>query len=97
MARETGVPLQIDDFDAISSRTPIIADLKPGGQYIAVDVHRAGGIPLIAKKLLEAGLIDGSQQTPSGRTVAEEARLAIETPGQDVIKPVSNPIREPEG
>jgi dihydroxy-acid dehydratase len=97
MAREAGVPLTIDDFDAISSRTPIIADLNPAGRYHAVDVHRAGGIPLIAKKLLEGGLIDGSQQTPSGRTVAEEARLAIETPGQDVIKPVSNPIKRTGG
>ena len=97
MAREAGVPLKIDDFDAISSRTPIIADLKPGGRYLAVDVHRAGGIPLIAQKLLEAGLIDGSQMTPSGRTIAEEARLAIETPGQDVIKPVSNPIKKTGG
>ena len=97
MAREAGVPLQIDDFDAISSRTPIIADLKPGGRYVALDVHRAGGIPLIAKKLLEAGLIDGSQQTPSGRTIGEEARLAIETQGQDVIRPVSNPIKKTGG
>jgi dihydroxy-acid dehydratase len=97
MAREAGVPLTIDDFDAISSRTPIIADLKPGGRYVAVDVHRAGGIPLIAQKLLEARLIDGSQQTPSGRTLAEEARLAIETPGQDVIRPVSNPIKKTGG
>jgi dihydroxy-acid dehydratase len=97
MAREAEVRLTIDDFDAISSRTPIIADLKPAGRYLAVDVHRAGGIPLIAKKLLEAGLIDGSQQTPSGRTVAEEARLAIETPGQDVIRPVSNPIKKTGG
>ena len=97
MAREAGVPLTIDDFDAISSRTPIIADLKPGGRYVAVDVHRAGGIPLIAQKLLEAGLIDGSQQTPSGRTLAEEARRANETPGQDVIRPVSNPIKRTGG
>jgi dihydroxy-acid dehydratase len=97
LAREAGVPLKIDDFDAISSRTPIIADLKPGGRYVAVDVHRAGGIPLIAQKLLEAGLIDGAQQTPSGRTVAEEARRAIETPGQDVIRPVSNPIKKTGG
>jgi len=97
MAREAGVPLTIDDFDAISSRTPIIADLKPGGRYVAVDVHRAGGIPLIAQKLLEAGLIDGSQQTSSGRTLAEEARLAIETPGQDVVRPASNPIKKTGG
>jgi dihydroxy-acid dehydratase len=97
MAREAGVPLTIDDFDVVSSRTPIIADLKPGGRYMAVDVHRAGGIPLIAQKLLEAGLIDGSQQTPSGRTIAEEARLAVETPGQPVIRPVSNPIKKTGG
>jgi dihydroxy-acid dehydratase len=97
MAREAGVPLTIDDFDAISSRTPIIADLKPGGRYVAVDVHRAGGIPLIAQKLLDAGLIDGAQQTPSGRTIAEEARRAIETPGQDVVRPVSSPIKKTGG
>jgi dihydroxy-acid dehydratase len=97
MAREAGVPLTIEDFDAISSRTPIIADLKPAGRYVAVDVHRAGGIPLIAQKLLEAGLIDGSQMTPSGRTIAEEAKLAVETPGQDVVRPVSNAIRKTGG
>jgi len=97
MAREAEVPLTIDDFDAISARTPIIADLKPAGRYLAVDVHRAGGIPLIAKKLLEAGLIDGSQMTPSGRTIAEEARSARETPGQDVIRPASNPLKKTGG
>jgi len=97
MAREAEVPLTIDDFDAISSRTPIIADLKPAGRYLAVDVHRAGGIPLIAKKLLEAGLLDGSQMTPSGRTIAEEARSAMETPGQDVIRSASNPLKKTGG
>jgi dihydroxy-acid dehydratase len=97
MAREAGVPLAIEDFDAISSRTPIIADLKPGGRYVAVDVHRAGGIPLIAKKLLEAGLIDGSQNTVSGRTIAEEAARVTETPGQDVVRPVSNPVKKTGG
>jgi dihydroxy-acid dehydratase len=97
MAREAAVPLTIDDFDAISSRTPIIADLKPGGRYVAVDVHRAGGIPLIAKKLLEASLIDGSQMTPTGKTIADEATRAKETPGQDVVRPVSNPIKKTGG
>ena len=97
MAREANVPLAIEDFDAISSRTPIIADLKPGGRYVAVDVHRAGGIPLIAKKLLEAGLLDGSQMTPSGKTIAEEAARVTETPGQDVVRPVSNPIKKTGG
>jgi dihydroxy-acid dehydratase len=94
MAREAGIPLSIEDFDAISSRTPIIADLKPGGRYVAVDVHRAGGIPLIAKKLLEAELIDGSQKTPSGRTIAEEAQMALETQGQDVVRSVANPLKK---
>jgi len=97
MAREANVPLTIDDFDAISSRTPIIADLKPGGRYVAVDVHRAGGIPLIAKKLLEAGLIDGSQMTPTGKTIAEEVAHLRETPGQDVVRPVSNPVKKTGG
>ena len=97
MAREANVPLTIDDFDAISSRTPIIADLKPGGRYVAVDVHRAGGIPLIAKKLLEAGLIDGSQMTPTGKTIAEEVAHVRETPGQDVVRPVSNPVKKTGG
>ena len=97
MAREAGVPLTIDDFDAISARTPIIADLKPGGRFMAVDVHHAGGIPVIAKKLLEGGLLDGSQMTPSGRTLAEEAERAVETPGQIVVRPVSNPLKKTGG
>jgi len=97
MAREAGVPLAIEDFDTISARTPVIADLKPAGRYVAVDVHRAGGIPLIAKKLLEAGLIDGSQTTPSGRTIAEEAQSVTETPGQDVVRSVSNPLKKTGG
>jgi dihydroxy-acid dehydratase len=97
MAREAQVPLTIDDFDAISARTPLIADLKPAGRYVAVDVHRAGGIPLIAKKLLEGGFLDGSQMTPSGRTISEEAREAQETPGQDVVRPVSDPLKKSGG
>jgi dihydroxy-acid dehydratase len=97
MAREAGVPLTIEDFDAISARTPIIADLKPGGRYVAVDVHCAGGIPLIAKKLLEAGLLDGSQMTVSGKTIAEEAGRVTETPGQDVVRPVSDPVKKTGG
>jgi dihydroxy-acid dehydratase len=97
MAREANVPLAIEDFDVVSSRTPIIADLKPAGRFVAVDVHRAGGIPLIAKKLLEAGLIDGSQMTPTGKTIAEEAARVIETPGQVVVRPASNPIKKTGG
>jgi dihydroxy-acid dehydratase len=97
MAREAGVPLKIDDFDEISRRTPLLVDLKPGGQYVATDVHRAGGIPVIAKRLLDGGFIDGGQMTASGRTLGEEAREARETPGQLVVRPLSNPIKPTGG
>ena len=99
LAREAQVPLAMDDFDRVSARTPLIADLKPAGKYVAVDVHRAGGIPLIVKKLLEGGtgLIDGNQKTPSGKTIGEEARAAKETPGQDVVMPVSKALKATGG
>jgi len=97
LAREAEVPLAIDDFDPISARTPLIADLKPGGRYVAVDVHRAGGIPLIAKNLLAGGYLDGSQVTVSGLTVGEEARKAQETPAQEVVRPISNPLKKSGG
>jgi len=93
MAREAGIPLTIDDFDEISKRTPLLADLKPGGRYVAVDLDRAGGIQLLAQRLVAAGLIDGEQMTPSGRTIREEANMAVETPGQDVVHPVSDPLK----
>src|SRR2546429_4386804 len=96
MAREAGIPLTIDDFDEISKRTPLFADLKPGGRYVAVDLDRAGGIPLLAQRLVSAGLVDGKQMTPSGRTIGEEASVAVDTPGQDVVRPLSNPI-QPNG
>ena len=98
MAREVGVPLNIEDFDVISSRTPLIADLKPAGRFVATDVHRAGGIPLIAQKMLErSGLLHEDCITVSGRTIGEEARKAVETPGQDVVLPVSNPLKKSGG
>lgn len=85
LAREYGVELDIDDFSRISKRTPILTDIKPGGQYVAVDFHKAGGSRVLAQRMLEAGLLDGSCRTVSGRTLAEEAELAVETPGQQVI------------
>ncbi len=91
-AREAGIPFTIDDIEAISKHTPLIADLKPTGKYTAVDVHKAGGIRLIAQRLLEGGYIEGSSPTVTGRTLAEEASQAVETPGQQVIRPLSNPI-----
>jgi dihydroxy-acid dehydratase len=97
MAREAGIPLTIDDFDSVSTRTPLIADLKPGGRYVAVDVDRAGGIQLIAQRLVQAGLVDGEQLTTSGQTLAVEAAKAVETPGQDVIRPLINPLKPTGG
>jgi dihydroxy-acid dehydratase len=97
IAREAGLPLSIDDFDRISSRTPILADLKPGGRFVATDLYEAGGTALIAKRMLEAGLLQGSSITVTGRTLAEEAAGAKETPGQQVVHGKSNPIKETGG
>ncbi len=97
LASEAGIPLDIDDFDRVSQRTPIVADLKPGGRYTAVDLDHAGGTKLLGRRLVEAGLVDGSQLTPTGRTIAEEVEEAQETPGQDVILPVESPLRDSGG
>jgi dihydroxy-acid dehydratase len=95
IAREAGVELTIDDFDRISKRTPVLADLKPAGKYVAPDVETAGGFRLLAKILMDAKLIKDSP-TVSGRTLFEEAKDAVETKGQQVLRPASNPIK-PEG
>jgi dihydroxy-acid dehydratase len=97
MAREAGVALQIDDFDRISARTPLLADLKPGGRFVANDMQRAGGTRLLAARLLEAGLLRGDEPTVSGRTLKEEAGLARETLGQEVIRPISRPLKPTGG
>lgn len=97
MAREAGVPLAIDDFDAISRRTPMLADLKPGGKYTAVELGAAGGTALIAQRMVEAGLVDGNQLTVSGLTFAQEAELATETPGQDVVYSAASPLKPTGG
>ncbi len=92
IAREANVPLTIDEFDMVSSRTPLWGDLKPGGRYVAVDLDRAGGQRVVAQRLVAAGKAHGDALTPSGRTFAEEAAAANETPGQDVVKPLERPI-----
>ncbi len=97
IAREAGVALAIDDFDAVSERTPLIGDLRPGGRYVALDWDRAGGTPLLAQRLLEAGKLHGDVMTVTGRTIAEESTAARETPGQDVILPVDRALKSTGG
>jgi len=97
IAREAGISLSIDDFDRVSSRTPILADLKPGGRFVATDLYAAGGTSLIAKRMLEAGLLRGDCITVTGRTLAEEASAAKETPGQEVVRSKSNPLKPTGG
>jgi dihydroxy-acid dehydratase len=93
IAKEMDIPLSIDDFDAISARTPYICSLTPAGKYVASDYQAAGGSRLLAKRMIDAGFADGSVLTISGKTLAEEAALAKETPGQDVIHTFEKPIK----
>jgi dihydroxy-acid dehydratase len=93
IAAESGVELTIDRFDEISNDTPLIADLKPGGQYVATDLYQAGGISLVAKKLLESGKLHGDAITVTGKSITEEAKAAVETPGQEVVWSVDEPIK----
>ncbi|MEK6600869.1 MAG: dihydroxy-acid dehydratase [Candidatus Binatota bacterium] len=97
IASEAGVELKIDDFDRISSKTPLLADLKPGGRFVASDLYRAGGIQLIAKRLVEAGLVHADALTVTGKTIGEAALTAGETPGQEVVRPLSNPLKTTGG
>ncbi len=97
IACEAGVKLELDDFDRISSRTPFLADLKPGGRFVATDLYRAGGIPLVVRRLLEADLLNSQAMTVTGKTIGEEAKSAVETPGQEVVRPLSAPIKATGG
>jgi dihydroxy-acid dehydratase len=93
IAKEIGIPLSIDDFDVISARTPYICSLTPAGKYVASDYQAAGGSRLLAKRMIDAGFADGTALTISGKTLAEEAALAKETPGQDVIHTFEKPLK----
>ena len=97
IAREAGVELELADFDRISSRVPLLADLRPSGRFVATDLHAAGGSPLVAKRLVEAGAVHSAAKTVTGRTLGEEASRASETPGQEVVRPVAQALKTSGG
>ncbi len=97
VASEMGVPLRIDEFDAISERTPLLCDLQPGGRYVATDLYEAGGIPLVLKRMAQAGVLNEEAITVTGRTIGQEAAEARETPGQQVVRPLSDPLKATGG
>ncbi len=97
IARDACIDLELDVFDRVSARVPLLADLKPGGRFVATDLYRAGGTRLVAQRLLEAGLLHAGALTVTGKTIGEEAQLALEEPGQEVVRPLSNPLKATGG
>ena len=97
IAYEAQIPLTLEDFHAISQKTPVLADLKPGGQFVATDLYEAGGIPFLAKRLAEAGLLHTDELTVTGKSIGEEANAATETEGQQVVRPVNAPLKPTGG
>ena len=97
IAKEAGTELDIDDFDRISRGVPLLADLKPGGHFVATDLYRAGGIPLVARRLLEGGFLHADAITVTGRSIGDHAREATETAEQQVVRPLSNPLKPTGG
>ena len=97
IAYESGIKLSLDDFDKINRKVPLLADLKPGGRFAAADLYAAGGTTLVAKRLLDAGLLHADQPTVTGRTIGEEAKEAVETAGQQVLRPLAYPIKATGG
>jgi dihydroxy-acid dehydratase len=97
LAHEVGVELSIDDFERISRETPLFADLKPGGRFVATDLYAAGGVPVILKRLAEAGILHGDAITVTGKTIGEVAEEATEAPGQEVVRPLGDPLKAEGG
>ncbi len=97
VAKEMGVPLQIEEFDRISERTPLLCDLQPGGHYVATDLYEAGGVPLVLKRMHEVGVLNESAQTVTGRTIGEHAAEAQETEGQRVVRPLAEALKPTGG
>ena len=97
VAYEAGIDLELEDFDRISAGTPLLADLKPGGRFVAADLYAAGGVGLVAKRLADAGVLHEGERTVTGRTIGEEAAEAQETPGQQVVRPLDDPLKPTGG
>ncbi|HEU4919256.1 MAG TPA: dihydroxy-acid dehydratase [Candidatus Limnocylindrales bacterium] len=97
IAHEFGIPLDIDDFGTVADRTPIVADMTPGGRYTATDIYEAGGVALVMRELLKRDLLDGGERTVDGRTIAQIAEAVVETPGQDVVLPIDRPLKPTGG
>ena len=97
IAHELGIELSIDEFDRIAERTPIVADIKPGGRFVATDLHAAGGVALVARELLKAGLVHGDAPNVDGRSLADVASAVVETPGQEVVVPLERPLKATGG
>ena len=97
VAKTAGVRLSIDDFDRVARKTPLLADLKPWGRFTAPEMYRAGGMALVAKRLLDAGLLHANEMTVTGKTIGQEARAAREEPGQEVIRPLASPLKPTGG
>src|SRR5712692_1633991 len=97
IADELGIPLELEDFDRIAERTPIVADIKPGGRFVATDLHAAGGVALVARELLKAGLVHGDAPNVDGRSLSQVATAVVETPGQQVVVPIDKPLKATGG
>src|SRR4029079_6737043 len=97
IAREAGVALDLADFNRINASVPLLADLKPSGRFVATDLHAAGGSPLVAQRLIEVGAVRGDVMTVTGRTLGAEAAEAVETPGQEVVRPANQPLKASGG
>jgi dihydroxy-acid dehydratase len=97
IARELDIPLELDDFDRIAGRTPVVADIKPGGRFVATDLHAAGGVALVARELLKAGLVHGDAPNVDGRALSEVATAVVESPGQEVVVPIERPLKATGG
>jgi dihydroxy-acid dehydratase len=97
IARELGIPFELDDFDRIAARTPVVASLKPGGRFVATDMHEAGGVALVARELLKHDLVHGDAPNVDGRTLGEIAAAVVERPGQEVVVPIETPLKPTGG